>query len=145
MVSIEELAEGFNAALNAHDATKIGEHVAEDITYWEANLPEPINGREAVEAHFRANWEAFPDASIRVVNRLVSGDSLAEEGEWTGTNTGPIQMGPDQTVPATGKQARGAYVAVVETSDDKISSMRIYYDSMTFLAQLGLVEPPSSG
>ena len=118
--------------------------MAEDLTYWEANLPEPINGRGAVEAPFRENWEAFPDPSVKVVNRLVSGDWLAEEGGWNGTNSGPIRMGPGQTTPATRKQARGSYVAVVETSGDKISSIRICHHNTTFLAQLGLMEPPGS-
>lgn len=92
----------------------------------------------------RENWESFPDAHIRVVNRFVSGDWLADEGEWTATNTGPVKLGPDQTIRATGKAARSWFVAVAEKSGDKISTLRIYYDLLSVQSQLGLTEQPGS-
>jgi predicted ester cyclase len=144
MVSNETLADGFLAALNAHDANKLGTYLTDDVNYWEANLPEAIHGREAVEEHFRQSWESFPDASLKSINRVQSGDWFADELEWTGTNTGPITLGPEQTVPATGKSAKAWFVAVGKTSGDKVSEMRAYYDNVGFLAQLGLMDQPGS-
>lgn len=143
MVSNEELAERFYAALNAHDSKKVGEQLTEDVNYWEANLPEPIHGRRAVEEHFEQNWKAFPETSMQVVNRVVSGDWTADEVEWTGTNSGPIKT-PTQTIPATGKQAKMWLMAVTKRSGDKVSGVRVYYDQVGLLAQLGLMEPPGS-
>ncbi|MFQ5908771.1 MAG: ester cyclase [Thermoplasmata archaeon] len=144
MVSNEELADGFIAALLAQDAKKAGEFLSEDVDYWEANLPEPLKGREAVEAHLNQNWGTFTDTSIKVINRVTSGDWQADEMEWTGKNTGELQISPDQTVPATGKQATAWVMAVGKKSGDKISDMRVYYDNLAVLAQLGLMEQPGS-
>ena len=55
-----------------------------------------------------------------------------------------LYPGSDQTIPATGKQAKRWFVAVAERAGDKISNMRIYYDNLPFLAQFGLMEQPGS-
>lgn len=143
MQTLSDIADEFNAAFNAHDVEKLGSFFTDDVNYWEANLPEAIHGREAVKAHMRQNWETFPDATIKVINRVVSGDWVADEVEWTGTNKGPIKL-PDQTIPATGKQAKSWAVALVESSEGKVANMRIYYDNISFMAQLGLMEQPGS-
>lgn len=144
MVSNEELADGFIAALTAQDVKKAGEYLTEDVDYWEANLSEPLKGREAVEAHFRQNWGTFSETSIKVINRVTSGDWQADEMEWTGKNTGELQISPDQAVPATGKRATAWVMAVGKVSGDKISDMRVYYDNLSVLAQLGLMEQSGS-
>jgi hypothetical protein len=143
MASWNELSDGYLAALEAQDAKKAGEYLTEDVTYWEANLPEPIHGREAVEAHLKQGWESFTDTHLKVVNRVESGEWGSDEGEWTGTNTGPLPM-PDQTIPATGKQGKLWWVAIGKRSGDKLSELRVYYDNVTLFAQLGLMEPPGS-
>jgi ketosteroid isomerase-like protein len=132
------------AAINAHDERKIAELCAEDVTYWEANLPTPIRGRQAVEAHFRENWKTFPDASIRSLNRIVSGDWVADESEWSGTHKGPIQAPGQPPIPATNRRASGKAVAIAHVQGGKVKTMNIYYDNMAFMAQLGLMpgSPP---
>lgn len=138
------LADAFNRAQNAHDAAKIGQQLAEDVVYWEANLQQPIKGRKAVEEHFRENWKAFPDASIKVANRILSGDWVAEEGDWTATNKGPLNVPGQPPLPATGKRVGGKYVAVAKAEKGKVASLNIYYDNLAFLSQLGLMSPPGS-
>ncbi|MFQ5553498.1 MAG: ester cyclase [Thermoplasmata archaeon] len=138
MKNWEELSDGFLAALQAQDENKAVEYLTDDVNYWEANMQEPIHGVEAVKDHFRQNWGSFTETQFKVVNRIVSGDWGTDEGEWTGTNTGPIET-PDQTIPATGKQARLAWVAVGKRSGDKLSELRVYYDNVSVFAQLGIM------
>jgi len=143
-MSASAVADAFLNALNAHDANRIGELLAEDVAYWEANLPAPIKGRKAVEDHFRENWKPFPDASIRFTNRIASGDWVADESEWSGTHKGPLQTGPGQPpIPPTNKRAHGKAVSVAHVQGGKVKSLNIYYDNMAFMAQLGLM--PGSG
>lgn len=144
MKTATQLAEAFTAALNAHDATKLGEQLAENVTYWEANLPAPLEGREAVEAHFQENWKAFPDATVRVVNRIAGGDWVVDEMLWSGTNEGSIEMPGQPPIPATGKRAEGPGVAVAKAEKGKIASLKVYYDNLAFLMQLGLAPTPES-
>ena len=140
--SVSALADAFQKAVNAHDARKVGELLTEDVTYWEANLPAPIHGRKAVEEHFRENWKPFPDATIRSVNRIVSGDWVADESEWTGTHKGPIQAPGQPPIPATGKRVSGKAVAIARAEKGKVKQLSIYYDNMAFMAQLGLMPGP---
>ncbi len=144
MTSTKELSDAFYEALNAHDVAKLGEQLSEDVTYWEANLPEPINGREAVQKHMAGNWESFPDSRVKLVNRIESGEWLADQMEWTGTNTGPIEIPGQPPIPATGKKATGSAVAIVRTAEGKITELRVYYDNLGMLAQIGLLTPPGS-
>lgn len=130
--------DAFVKALNAHDAKTLGEQLAENVTYWEANLPAPITGRRAVEDHFRENWKPFPDASIKVVNRVASGDFVVDEVTWSGTHKGPLKT-PQQTIPPTGKRVEGLAVGVAKVEKGKISRLSIYYDNMAYMAQLGLM------
>ena len=134
------IADAFMKATNAHDVHGIGESLAEDVVYWEASLPAPLTGRTAVQNHFRENWKAFPDANLKLVRRIESGDSLADELSWTATNKGPINTG-GQMIPPTGKRAEGPCVAVVSVDHGKIKRLNIYYDNLAFLTQLGLVPP----
>lgn len=144
MASTEELAKAFYEALNAHDVAKLGEQLSDDIMYWEASLPDPINGREAVQKHFKGNWETFSDTTVKLVNRIESGEWIADQMEWTGTNTGPIEIPGQPPIPATGKQAQATAVAVVRTEEGKIADLKVYYDNLGVLAQLGIMTPPGS-
>ena len=137
------VADAFLAAINAHDERKIGELMADDVAYWEANLPAPIKGRRAVEEHFRENWKPFPDATIKSLNRIVSGDWVTDESMWSGTHKGPIQAPGQPPIPPTNKRAQGKAVAVAHVQGGKVKSLNIYYDNMAFMAQLGLM--PGSG
>jgi len=140
--NVSALADAFQHALNAHDAARVGELMADDVTYWEANLPAPIHGRRAVEDHFRENWKPFPDATIRSVNRIVSGDWVADESEWTATHLGPLETPGQPPIPATNKRISGKAVAVARAEHGKVKQLSIYYDNMTFMAQLGLMPGP---
>lgn len=138
------IADAFLKALNAHDVAKLGEHLADNVTYWEANMPAPITGRKAVEDHFRENWKAFPDANVQLVNRMASEEWVVDEVAWSGTHKGPINA-PGQTIPATGKRAQGPAVAVARTEKGKITRLSIYYDNLAFMMQLGLAPSPGGG
>ena len=133
------VADAFENALNEHDVEGLGNLLADDVTYWEANLPGPIHGREAVKDHMRENWKSFPDSHLRLVNRVESGDWVADETEWTATHKGPINVPGQAPIPPTGKQMKGMAVAVGQTREGKVHRLNIYYDNMAFMAQLGLM------
>jgi ketosteroid isomerase-like protein len=54
-----------------------------------------------------------------------------------GVNDGP--MGPAD---ATGRQVDLAFCEIVRVEDDRIVSGEMYYDAMTMMVQLGVVQPP---
>ena len=145
MVSdLRALQDKFLEALNAHDVAKISANLAEDVTYWEANLPQSIKGRKAVENHYRENWKSFPDASIKFLTSVEGGDRIASEGVWTATHKGPINVPGQPPIPPTGKRVEGKFASVARVERGKIKELNIYYDNLQMLAQLGLMSPPGS-
>ena len=73
-----------------------------------------------------------------VVNSFVCGANVVcDETIVRGTHTGPMQT-PDGVIPATGKSVEIRTCRVIEIEDDKVKSIREYYDQMTMMQQLGL-------
>lgn len=101
-------------------------------------LPEPLRGKEAAAEHFNSWMTVFPDMTSKASSRIVEEDSVAVELNFSGTNTGPMQMGED-TIPATGKSvsARGAYFARVR--DGRLVELNTYPDAVSMMSQLGLM------
>jgi len=56
---------------------------------------------------------------------------------YSGTHTGPL-VGPGGTIPATGRAFSFPFCDVLRAREGKFVSHHIYWDNVTFLAQLGL-------
>ena len=79
-------------------------------------------------------WKAaFPDARGTIENRIESGDQVAGEILWTGTNTGSL-MGR----PPTGKRVQVRAAAVLRAEGGKIAHLRHYLDVAGLMQQLGV-------
>ena len=94
----------------------------------------------------RALGEAFrraaPDNHLTALRTFEAGDTILVEGVYTGTHTGPL-IGPNGTIPPTGRPFSFPYCDVLQARDGKFVSHRIYWDNATFLGQLGLAPIPS--
>jgi ketosteroid isomerase-like protein len=94
----------------------------------------------------RALGEAFrtaaPDNHLTALRTFEAGDTILVEGVYTGTHTGPL-IGPNGTIPPTGRPFSFPYCDVLQARDGKFVSHRIYWDNVTFLGQLGLAPNPS--
>ncbi len=130
---------------NAHDTDGFLALCADDIVWRDVGNPEPLKGKEGARQFFQAWITAFPDISLRQVNRVVDDDQVAVELEFSGTNQGPIQ-GPPGTpaISPTGKKVtgnKGVYFARVR--DGKIVEVHTYPDMAGMLIQLGLMPAPA--
>jgi steroid delta-isomerase-like uncharacterized protein len=131
------VVDSYLAAWNAHDSAAAADHMADAVTYYDASVGKPVNGRDAAKTQvIDAFLNAAPDAVwTRSVDPIVSGASVAFEWTFSGTNTGDWADGTK----ATGKpfSFRGASVFRVE--GDKIAYQADYYDALGFFTQLGLM------
>lgn len=84
----------------------------------------------------RAWKAAFPDGKGTITNLLVSGDTVAMEVEWTGTNTGSM-IG----MPPTGKSVKAAGAIFVTAKDGKITRL-IHHRDVAGMMQLGILPGP---
>jgi steroid delta-isomerase-like uncharacterized protein len=123
-------------AWNTHDADAAAALLAEDVTFVDASVG-TITGREAAREKVIAGFlNAAPDARWEVRgDMLVTGDRVAFEWTFSGTNTGAWADG----TPATGKAFRFDGATVITVEDMLIATQADYYDALGFYKQLGLM------
>ncbi|MEW5960029.1 MAG: ester cyclase [Chloroflexota bacterium] len=146
-MSIQEnikLDEQSMAAWNAHSVDDLLALLSNNIVWQDVGNPEPLRGKEAVRPYVQGWFTAFPDLYAVLKNRVVTEDQVATEIEFTGTNTGPLQMGPGAPpIPATGKKVTGKGTYFMRIRDGKVVEFHSYPDSAGLMMQLGLM--PSAG
>jgi predicted ester cyclase len=138
---LERLDDQGMGAWEAHDSDAWAGVFAESFEYHDWTLPEPIRDKAALRKAFDAWTTAFPDMKVTTVTRVIGDDAVAAEIEFSGTNTGPMEMGGVQ-FPPTGRSVmgRGSYIARVK--DGKVVEFRAHPDAAGLMMQLGLMEPP---
>lgn len=135
---LERLDDQGIAAWNAHDADAFLELFSDELVWSDWTQPEPIRDKEGARRYFDSWGAGFPDMQLKVLDRVVGDDAVAAELEFTGTNTGPLQMG-GMEIPATNKSVvgRGSYIARVR--DGKIVEFSTHPDAAGMMMQLGLM------
>jgi ketosteroid isomerase-like protein len=93
--------------------------------------------------YYDALLEAAPDRASLVDSLFAEGDLVAEEGRYTGTHTGTWRSPDGVEIPATGKSVDFPFSAIFRVKNGKIASIRLYYDQLEVLTQLGLVPAPA--
>lgn len=115
----------------------------EDVVY-EAPGGQRLTGlADLKEKYFDALLTAAPDRVSRDVVLFADGEHVVEQARYVGTHTGPLRTPDGAEVPATEKQFDFPFVGVFHVRGAKIASIRIYYDQLELLMQLGLV--PGTG
>jgi len=116
----------------------------EDVE-WEAPGGSRISGLEDLKVkYFDALLEAAPDRLSTVDVLFAEGDLVAEEGRYTGKHTGTWRSPEGVVIPATGKSLDFPFSAIFRVENGKIASIRLYYDQIDVLTQLGLMPAPAS-
>jgi steroid delta-isomerase-like uncharacterized protein len=117
----------------------------DDNVEWEAPGGARISGLEDLKVkYFDALLEAAPDRASIVDLLFAEGDLVAEEGRYTGTHTGTWRNPSGVEIPATGKSLDFPFSAIFRVENGKITSIRLYYDQVEVLTQLGLMPMPVS-
>jgi steroid delta-isomerase-like uncharacterized protein len=128
---------------NAADRDGWAALYTDDVDY-EAPGGARISGlADLKEKYFDALLTAAPDRGSSEVMLVAEGDQVVEQARYTGTHTGTWRSPDGVEIPATGKRLDFPFVGVFRVEDGKISSIRIYYDQIEVLAQLGLM--PGAG
>jgi steroid delta-isomerase-like uncharacterized protein len=100
----------------------------------------PLKGLDAFRQALPQEWEAFPDAKIEI-KRIIGGDYLvAVESIWEGT----YQKTVPGLVAAKGQAVRLSQMGIYTVKDQKITTLRSYYDPAVLVRQLGVSKAASS-
>lgn len=135
---LERLDDQGMSAWDSHDADAFVSLFADDFTWVDWTLPEPIRDRAGAKKYFNGWTTAFPDMRVKTVSRVVGDDAIAAEIEFMGTNTGPMAMGGNE-IPPTNKAVtgRGSYIARVQGG--RIVEFRSHPDVAGLMMQLGFM------
>jgi steroid delta-isomerase-like uncharacterized protein len=128
-------------AWEKRDFDALGEHFADGVSFNDAPRDQIIKGKEDVRDWY-ASWATVCSDSVAGATVVAaSGDTVALEGVWVGTNNGPF--GP---LPATGRSVSMPWANLLRFDPDgRIIYGTAYYDQLTPLTQLGHMEPPTNG
>jgi steroid delta-isomerase-like uncharacterized protein len=142
-MSVQEnikLDEQFIAAWNAHSTDRELAMLADNVVWSDVGLPEPMKGKIAVQQYMQGWFVAFPDLKATEKNRVVTDDQIAVEIEFTGTNSGPLQLAPGApAMPATGKKVTGKGTYFVRVRGGKAVEVHTYPDTAGLMMQLGMM------
>ena len=133
-----QLAKTFIAAVASRDSAAWAAMFTDDAKYAIPETPEPVRGREALDAMASMFFEAFPDMAFEVRTVIEQGSIVVLEAATKGTFTGPMAT-PEGEVPPTGRSYIAPLVAICELTDTGlIAECREYYDPAGLAAQIGL-------
>jgi steroid delta-isomerase-like uncharacterized protein len=134
----ERLAQAFVTAVESGDPTRWADMFTDDATLVVPELPDALQGRDALQALAATFFTAFHDMAFVVRSVIEQGNVVVLEGATTGTFTGPMATAEGEIAP-TGKSFEAPLVAVCELSDNGlIMACREYYDNASYATQLGM-------
>jgi steroid delta-isomerase-like uncharacterized protein len=139
MADLAKIAREAVDAFNASDWERTKALVTPDYLYNEVGTQRRIQGPEEVVAALQGWKQAMPDAKGTVTNAFASGNTVALEITWEGTQTGPLE-GPAGTIPASGKRQVTPAAQILIFEGDKIKENHHYFDMVSLLKQIGALQ-----
>ena len=140
--SAEDVARESVECYNAGDFDRLRSLLADDFYEEELATQRRLEGADARVAAAQSWKRAFPDEQGTITGTYASGNTVAVELTWEGTQTGPLAMPDGQELPPSNKPMTVKSVEVVEIEDGRIKVLRHYFDLMTILQQIEAMDSP---
>jgi len=123
-------------SINKRSEQKFLDLHGESVVLYDPTLGS-LKGRPALSKMWKGLFSMFPDYQITKVRSFGQDDWVCLEVEESGTMKGPIHAGPKE-IPATGKSFKIPSSIIARVADDRIGEVRIYFDVLGLMGQLGL-------
>ncbi len=128
-------------AFNAHDAKQIMAILSPDVEW--AIPGGLLRGPDQVIEFFSGLWEAFPDFALTVTYVAGEGSTVITQARAQGTHQGTFHT-PDGDIPSTGRRVDLPLSETYEVTGGVIVSVRLLFDRLELLEQLGVAPAPAS-
>jgi steroid delta-isomerase-like uncharacterized protein len=134
--SPENVVRNFFDALNTRDYRRAAGSIADRCQWWSMPLETRHEGGSAVIAGLDQFATAFPDWRAEIERVIATGPIVAVEWISTGTFRGGVFRGKFPN----GKSFRRRGCSVAEVRQGQIVHYRDYFDRLSLLEQLGLMD-----
>ena len=135
--SVADLAKEQVIAYNEKDWDRARAALAPEVVYDEVGTNRKLKGVDDVLTAWKGWATAIPDSRATFQSETVSGNTAVLEITWSGTHSGPLNTG-EREIPATGKKIELRAIQVVDVANDRVRSVRHYFDMGTLLDQIGV-------
>lgn len=139
-MNVDELFDGWERAWSGRDPGAFAPLCDPEVRYEDPLCPEPLDGADAIAAHARRLWRAFPDARVNATGeRLAGGRYACAPCRILGTHRGPLGK-----LAATGRAIEVHAVVYAELHDGRFLRIRAFYDVWAAALELGLLPRPGT-
>lgn len=128
------------AAASAQDVEELRASWSADCQKWVPGAY--LQGAEQTVAWTQALWEAFPDFQVVPTQIIEQGSAAGFHARVTGTHQGTLRT-PTGDIPPTGRRVDLTISGVCEVQGDQVVSMRMHFDRLEILEQLGAAPAPA--
>jgi ketosteroid isomerase-like protein len=125
---------------DAHDMDAVLEQLAPDAEWITPSGPQ--RGHAAIQEWLSPFWRGFSSFTHTIDHVVQSADTAYAEGVWTGVHDGPL-VTPEGELPPTGRTVSFRFAIGTTGDADKLRSVRVYFDQLAFLGQLGVLPEPA--
>jgi steroid delta-isomerase-like uncharacterized protein len=134
--SVADVAKEQVLAYNEKDWDRARAALSPEVVYEEVGTHRKIKGVDDVLTVWKGWATAIPDSRATFQSEIVSGNTAVLEITWSGTHKGPLNTGTRE-IPPTGKKIELRAIQVVDVDNDRVRSVRQYFDMGTLLQQIG--------
>lgn len=125
-------------ALSTDNVAEFLDLHSESVVMHDPTLPQPLRGRAALRSWMENLFRMFPDYKMKEERIFGQDEWVCLEAEETGTLKGSIQGSGNHSVSPTNKSFKIASSIICRVSNNKIDEVRVYYDALSLMGQLGL-------
>ncbi|MBI5285703.1 MAG: ester cyclase [Chloroflexi bacterium] len=127
-------------AENVHDRERVvATYAVRDPVFQDVPAGLRFTGVEEIIDNYRNLWDGFPGLVRRIDRWTIGDDACVIELTLTGTHDGDYRG-----IPPTGRKLALPIIAHFAFDEDgRIKQETAYYDTLTFMRQLGLSRPRS--
>lgn len=143
--SAEDVARESIECFNADDFDRLRSFLADDSYEEELSTQRRLDGADAQIEAAKGWKQAFPDGRGTVHSVHTDGNTVTIELSWEGTQSGPMRTPDGQEIPASNRHGTVKACQVIEVEGGKIIATRHYFDLLTLLQQIGVMEQAGAG
>jgi len=131
---VEKMLEDYAAAWSSGDVEKVASFLTDDCVIENLGGGTVYRGQEEVKGFAKDTFTTMPDFKVEIESLFVAGDWVGAEWIQSGTYTGEV-AGAE----VSAKKFSGRGASIIELHEGKIKREALYWDTLSFMRQVGVM------